>query len=99
MENEPKGGNVILGVIAMGACCGLPLLIVGGAFSGVGAWLADGGWAAVAAAVVVGTGAVIVWRQLQRPSKSDAPELAGSPQLGEGKPDKSRVFSTDATRR
>ena len=57
MEDEPRGGGLILGAVAMIACCAVPVLIAGGALTGFGAWLSGGGltWLVVAAiAVAVG---------------------------------------------
>ena len=64
MEDEPRGGGkLILGAVAMVACCAVPVLIAGGALTGFGAWLFGGGltWLVVAAiAVAIG---YLLWRR------------------------------------
>ena len=65
MEDEPRGGGrgLILGAVAMIACCAVPVLIAGGALTGFGAWLSGGGltWLVVAA-IGVAAG-FLVWRR------------------------------------
>ncbi len=45
------------------ACCGGLLLFATGSLSGVGAWLAGGGWPWVVLASVLGVGGVLLWRR------------------------------------
>ena len=65
MEDKPTGGGggLILGAVAMIACCAVPLLIAGGALTGFGAWLSGGGltWLVVAA-IAVAAG-ILLWRR------------------------------------
>ena len=70
MEDEPKGGGV-LGIIAMGVCCGLPLLLFSGVLSGFGAWFADGGYVTVLLAVFAGVVVIYVWRRLSSPANCE----------------------------
>ena len=65
MEIEPKGGPglMILAAVGMVICCAAPVLIVGGALTGFGAWLSGGGltWLVVAA-IAVAAG-FLLWRR------------------------------------
>lgn len=73
MDDQPGPGGIILGLVGMGVCCGLPLIIAGGALAGFGAWFADGGYVTVLLAVAAGTAAIYAWRRLSSPASCDLP--------------------------
>ena len=60
MENGPKpgGAGVVVGVVAMGVCCAIPLLLATGGIGAISAWLFDGGaiWLLIAAILLLVAG-------------------------------------------
>lgn len=53
-DKEPGAGFAFIVIPAMFACCLLPILLIGGAFSGFTAWLSDGGAVTIGLATVAG---------------------------------------------
>ena len=64
MANEPKGGGIglMVAAVAMIACCAVPLLVLSGAFVGIGAWFSGGGVTWLVAGAVLAAAALVVWR-------------------------------------
>ncbi len=66
MDKKPEGPKtgVMVGLgLGMVVCCVGLSLLAAGALSGVGAWLFDGGLTWLALALVLGAGAVYLWRR------------------------------------
>lgn len=53
-DKEPGAGFAFIVIPAMFACCLVPILLIGGAFSGFTAWLSDGGAVTIGLATVAG---------------------------------------------
>jgi predicted lipid-binding transport protein (Tim44 family) len=68
-KGESKGTGLAIGGLglAMVLCCGLPLLIVGGALGGMGALLGNPWLIGAAVALLAG---VVVWRQRRANDRS-----------------------------
>ena len=64
MENKPRGGGIglMVAAVAMIACCAVPLLVLSGAFVGIGAWFSGGGVTWLVAGAVLAAAALVVWR-------------------------------------
>ncbi len=66
MDKKPEGpktGAMVGLGLGMVVCCVGFTLLTAGALSGVGAWLFDGGLTWLALALVLGAGAVYLWRR------------------------------------
>ena len=59
----PKAGAIVGLGLGMGRCCAGFALLTGGALSGLGAWLFDGGLNWLVLALVLGAGGVYLWRR------------------------------------
>ncbi len=66
MDNE-RGGRGTVGVlVAHVVCCGGAVLVLTGALSGVGTWLADGGTTWLLVAAVVAIAGFALWQRQRR---------------------------------
>ncbi len=61
-EKEPGAGFALIAIPAMFACCLLPILLIGGAFSGLTAWFSDGGAVTIGLAAVAGALGVYLYK-------------------------------------
>ncbi len=80
-ERESTGGLIALGVVSMGVCCGLPVLLSAGllgALAGIGL----GSWLVIAAGLFVAAGGAARWYQRRNQPACDSPEIR-PPKVGD----------------
>ena len=62
-DDKGSGSGFALIVIpAMVICCALPILLIGGSFSGFWAWMAEGAFATILLALIAGIAVIFIYR-------------------------------------
>jgi len=72
-ERESTGGLIALGVVGMGVCCGLPVLLSAGLL-GAAAGIGLGSWLVIAAGLLVAAVGAARWYQRRNQPACDTPE-------------------------